>query len=843
MASSQEIVQIEEINKGLTTLNTTLTATAANYLKLVKTINDSNAVINTNVATTTTLNQAQRQTANVTQQQDALDRQLAVSQQRLTQLTDARAAAVVRNRVAAQQMTQALTAQARAEQAEEGSLVRMRQKLSELTREYDRTGTRTAAAAAEINNLSRSILAAEESTNRHQRNVGNYAEALGRLPGPLGSAVQGVQGFGASLMALMKIPIVAVIAGIAFVLGGLFKAFTSTDDGAVAFAGALKALGNVVDILMDRLWSYFKLMGSIITLDWEGMKKNGKDAFSGIMDQVKGTIKAGDDYAAMMDNIDDREAASANRTAKLAFEVSELKNKAAAATGKVKLDLLQQAMDKEIELNGIEKGFLTERNDVETMNLASKMQNSNMTMAQKEAQLKQWLQVDDKELESLTKKDAAFAEFVNKNEKEFQKLQKSKSDEFNLDKDLQDRTRRLQKGLAGERETLAKEGVQAAKDARAKIIENAEVENKKEIQLIKKRHIDGITSDDQYKLELENQEIKFQNKKASLYKIGTKEYEDAQIQIQDITIKSEDEILKKIEESEKEKQKFIDDTLKASIDASITSVDNSMSDLEKIKKAEEKAAEDKIKLAEKVRDKQFEIASELVNGVFDLGSAKRDEELSALDKEKSAKLANKNLTEAQKAKIEEEYAKKAAAIKLKQAKSDKLQAMFNIALNTAIGASKAVAESPLTGGMPFLAWVLALGAVQLGLAAAQPIPKFKHGTKDAPGMGIFGEAGRELMSLRSGELMMANKATYFEGSKFKGAQIFSNPETEKMMKMSDHMGGGRQMTDDRILNGLMGVEKAIKNKPVAIYDQDHRQIGHATSHSQTIYLSRLTRSN
>jgi hypothetical protein len=144
--------------------------------------------------------------------------------------------------------------------------------------------------------------------------------------------------------------------------------------------------------------------------------------------------------------------------------------------------------------------------------------------------------------------------------------------------------------------------------------------------------------------------------------------------------------------------------------------------------------------------------------------------------------------------------------------------------------------------LPLVPWIIALGAVQLALAAAQPIPKFKDGTKNAPDKGIFGEAGRELMFLRSGDVAMANKATYFEGSKFKGAQILSNPETEKMISMNDSI-GGRQMTDDRILNGLKGVERAILNKPVAIFDKDHKQIGHATSHSQTIYLNRLMRNN
>jgi len=36
--------------------------------------------------------------------------------------------------------------------------------------------------------------------------------------------------------------------------------------------------------------------------------------------------------------------------------------------------------------------------------------------------------------------------------------------------------------------------------------------------------------------------------------------------------------------------------------------------------------------------------------------------------------------------------------------------------------------------------------------------------------------------------MMADKATYFSGSKFKGAQIISNPETESMIKMAGASG-------------------------------------------------------
>jgi len=146
--------------------------------------------------------------------------------------------------------------------------------------------------------------------------------------------------------------------------------------------------------------------------------------------------------------------------------------------------------------------------------------------------------------------------------------------------------------------------------------------------------------------------------------------------------------------------------------------------------------------------------------------------------------------------------------------------------------------------MPFLAWVIAMGALQLGLVAAKPIPKYAKGTQNAPDKGIFGEAGRELMMLKSGEIMIANQTTYFEGSKFKGAQIKSNLETEKILSMTGHNGfSGRTMTDERIIKGLNSVERAILNKPVQIVDKQNRTIGIATSHHQEIYLNRLMRNN
>lgn len=82
---------------------------------------------------------------------------------------------------------------------------------------------------------------------------------------------------------------------------------------------------------------------------------------------------------------------------------------------------------------------------------------------------------------------------------------------------------------------------------------------------------------------------------------------------------------------------------------------------------------------------------------------------------------------------QEEYDKKVAEIRLKQAKRDKEQALFNIAVDTAEAVIKAIAVSPETFGLPFSAFALAAGAIQAALVASKPLPKFAEGTERVKG--------------------------------------------------------------------------------------------------------------
>ena len=139
---------------------------------------------------------------------------------------------------------------------------------------------------------------------------------------------------------------------------------------------------------------------------------------------------------------------------------------------------------------------------------------------------------------------------------------------------------------------------------------------------------------------------------------------------------------------------------------------------------------------------------------------------------------------------------------------------------------------------PLVPFIIASGAIQAGLIAAQPIPKFAKGTDYAPNEFIAGEAGRELVKTQSGEVYMAGKATHFKGNRFKGATVYTNKETEQIIKESGR--GNNFVFDTKELRDEMrSVKKAIIKKPVLITDNSGRVVGKESNNYREIYLNRL----
>ena len=94
------------------------------------------------------------------------------------------------------------------------------------------------------------------------------------------------------------------------------------------------------------------------------------------------------------------------------------------------------------------------------------------------------------------------------------------------------------------------------------------------------------------------------------------------------------------------------------------------------------------------------------------------------------------------------------------------------------------------------------------------------------------------MMLKTGEIMMVDRPTYFEGNQFKGATIKSNPETERIISKAQKS-GNFVFDTKKIQKGLSRVEMAIKKKPVSITDNSGKIIGKQSQSYREIYLSRL----
>lgn len=125
---------------------------------------------------------------------------------------------------------------------------------------------------------------------------------------------------------------------------------------------------------------------------------------------------------------------------------------------------------------------------------------------------------------------------------------------------------------------------------------------------------------------------------------------------------------------------------------------------------------------------------------------------SLTEQEKADKL---KILEAQRQAQKEKNARDQKKIDLDKAKFDKDVSIMNIVLTTAMAVVKALPNIPLA--------VLAgaMGAAQLAVAIATPLPKYAKGTDGVvnPHFGIYGEAGPELIHKPGQSPFIADKAT------------------------------------------------------------------------------------
>jgi len=150
-----------------------------------------------------------------------------------------------------------------------------------------------------------------------------------------------------------------------------------------------------------------------------------------------------------------------------------------------------------------------------------------------------------------------------------------------------------------------------------------------------------------------------------------------------------------------------------------------------------------------IQENSFQAASLIGNQLFTNANIRSQNELTNFKRQKEVELELAGENAQARAAIESQIAEKEKQVKIKQAKDNKKQALFNIAVNTAQGVTKALA----TANIPLSIVIGLLGGVQAGLVASQPLPQFEDGGfKNMSGDAIVGEKGYEYSVSPSGKL-------------------------------------------------------------------------------------------
>lgn len=227
--------------------------------------------------------------------------------------------------------------------------------------------------------------------------------------------------------------------------------------------------------------------------------------------------------------------------------------------------------------------------------------------------------------------------------------------------------------------------------------------------------------------------------------------------------------------------------------------------------------------AERVKEKKqeleqaaFDFATETAGQLFDIGRTLNESNIAALeaDKQKELDLAGNNSTARRR--IEENFQKDIIKLRRKQAIYDKLQALFDIGVNTAIAITKATAASPLTFGQPWVTYAIIQGAVQAAAVIAKPLPKYWKGRgKGKQEFALVNEQGPEAL-VKDGSVRFANRGkkgvTWLQA----GEEVKTATETRQMLENAVN-------TED----GLAYMHSLLKGESVmrqAQEKQDNRMI-------------------
>jgi tape measure domain-containing protein len=177
-----------------------------------------------------------------------------------------------------------------------------------------------------------------------------------------------------------------------------------------------------------------------------------------------------------------------------------------------------------------------------------------------------------------------------------------------------------------------------------------------------------------------------------------------------------------------------------------------------------------------------EAFQEMYNFINKISQENFDAEKQRLEEQKNIALAFAGDSDTAKAEIERQAEVRRKEIAAREFKAKKQQAIFNIAIDTAQAIIAAVAQSPLTFGLPFSAIAAAIGAAQIAMVNSQQIPAFKDGGIHDGGLMLVNDAKgsnfKETIKTPDGKLYQPKERNVLMNAP-KGTEIFTPDQWQK----------------------------------------------------------------
>jgi hypothetical protein len=149
--------------------------------------------------------------------------------------------------------------------------------------------------------------------------------SLNEIPGAAGNAGKGITALSGTLKALLANPVVLVITAIVGALTVLYKAFTSTADGADKMEQVMAGVGAVIDVIRDRILKIAGAIAKFFSGDFKGALSDARAAVSGIGDEIAEEFQKAADATKKLQEVEDAMRDLGVSRAKLNRDLAETK--------------------------------------------------------------------------------------------------------------------------------------------------------------------------------------------------------------------------------------------------------------------------------------------------------------------------------------------------------------------------------------------------------------------------------------------------------------------------------------------------------------------------------------